>query len=94
MPPSAPALDVQADTHELRLVLGERTYRVRGLDKNLSYESLKVTLRVTAGDRFHVDTLDLCAAKQRQGWTRQASIELGALRGHPESGSGQAAASL
>ena len=77
VPPSEPSLPVGIDDKELRLVLGDRTYTVRGIEKNLSYEQLKVWLRVSVGDHVHVDTLELYAAKQRAVWLKQAAIELG-----------------
>jgi DNA primase catalytic core len=61
---------------ELRLTLGDREYRVRGLARNLSYDALKVTLRVARGDRLYLDTLDLYAARQRAAFVRQAAEEL------------------
>ena len=44
---------------EARFVRGPRAYRVRGLARALSAEALKVTLRLSLGERLHVDTLDL-----------------------------------
>ncbi len=78
VPPSTPPLPVEIDDKELRLLLGDRAYTVRGIEKNLSYEQLKVWLRVSRGDHLHVDTVELYAAKQRSAWIKQASIEIGA----------------
>ena len=50
---------------------------MRGLAKNLSYELLKVNLLASRGDGFHVDTLDLYAARQRAVFIKQAAIEMG-----------------
>ena len=55
----------------------DRTYRVRGLGKNLSPDALRVNLLVTRGDRVHVDTLDLYAARARGLFVSQAAKELG-----------------
>ena len=63
--------------HELHLRIGDRSYRVRGLDKNLSYGALKVNLMARHSDLFHVDTLDLYQARQRAAFVHQASVELG-----------------
>ena len=46
------------------IAFGDRRYRVRGLPKNLTFETLKVNVLVTLrstlpAKRFHVDTLDL-----------------------------------
>jgi DNA primase len=76
--PSEPALPVEVDHKELRLTLGDRAYTVRGIEKNLSYEQLKVWLRATRGHFVHVDTVELYQAKQRAAWVKQTAIELGA----------------
>ncbi len=44
-----------AGEDDVRFVRGPRSYRVRGLARNLSAESLKVTLRLSAGDHLHLD---------------------------------------
>ncbi len=72
---SSPALEVRED--EAIAVFGERRYRVRGIKKNLSYDTLKVTLQVSAGAHLHMDTLDLYQAKARAAFVKQAGIELG-----------------
>jgi DNA primase len=86
--PSAPAADMlaQVSEREAVLVFGEgkdaRRWRVRGLPKNLAVGVLKVNVMVSADDgRFHVDTLDLYAARARAVFVQQASIELGAIEG-------------
>jgi DNA primase len=56
--------------------LGERRYRVRGLLKNLSYDKLQVLLRVSCGERFFLDSLDLVSSKQRKHFLHQAALEL------------------
>jgi len=53
----------------------ERSYRVRGLQKNGSLEVLKVNLRLSYGERFHLDTLDFYRAKDREGFIRTAASE-------------------
>ncbi len=63
--------------HELHLGIGDRSYRVRGFEKNLSYGALKVNLMARCSDLFHVDTLDLYQARQRAAFVHQASVELG-----------------
>lgn len=61
---------------DLLLALGDRAYRVRGWQKPLNPETLKVNLMVTRGATFHVDTLDLYQAKARAGFVKQAGLEL------------------
>ena len=76
--PSVPEIPVEiADSGELRLSLGDRTYTVRGIEKNLSYEQLKVWVKAARGEFFHVDTVELYAAKQRAAWLKVTSVELG-----------------
>jgi DNA primase catalytic core len=61
----------------LHFTFGDRKYRVRGLEKNLSYEQLKVTLRVASGEIFFLDTVDLVSARHRAAFVKQAAAELG-----------------
>jgi DNA primase catalytic core len=77
VPPSAEPLPVDVDDKELRVTLGDRVYTVRGIDKNLSYEQLKVWLKVARGEHFHIDTVELYTARQRAAWCKAASVELG-----------------
>ena len=57
------------------IAIADRQYRVRGLAKNGSLESLKVNLRLSVGDRFHLDTLDFYRAKDRESFIRAAASE-------------------
>jgi energy-coupling factor transporter ATP-binding protein EcfA2 len=82
--PSSPApvaaIEVSAEVREREVVIafGERRYRVRGLDKNLAHDVLKVNLLVSGADgALHVDTFDLYQAKARALFARQAALELG-----------------
>lgn len=65
----------------MRLVLGDRRWRVRGLSKISSFDLLRLNVLVAhtgeRGDRFHVDTLDLYSARGRAVFAKQASDELG-----------------
>ena len=76
--PPAPAMEIAAEVKDAEVVMsfGDRRYRIRGLQKNLSYELMKVNVLVAQGEAFHVDTLDLYAAKQRASYLAQAAIEL------------------
>lgn len=83
-PPAANLADVPTEVkgEEIAITLGDRYYRVRGLSKNLSHAILKVNLlaaRNFAGKEgsFHVDTLDLYAARQRAVFIRQTAVEMG-----------------
>ncbi len=78
IPETKPAvIDAQVTEQEVNLSFESRHYRVRGLQKNMSYEQLKINLRVTDDDAMHLDNLDLYSAKQRYSFGKQAAIELG-----------------
>jgi hypothetical protein len=64
---------------DIRLQRGPRSYRVRGLKHNLSAETLKITLRVSAGDHLHLDTLDLYQARARYAFAKGAAVALGVV---------------
>ncbi len=72
-----PAVQLPAAGEAIELVFGDRTYRVRGLERNLSYEQLKVILRVSRGESFFLDSVDLVSARQRAQFVRQAAVDLG-----------------
>jgi DNA primase len=77
VPVSPLAITPQVSEREVVLELGDRRYRVRGLPKNLAYDTLKVNLLVSRGERFYVDTLDLYVARARGSYITQAAVELG-----------------
>ena len=74
----------QGPAVELRVRLGNRSWRVRGLDRVTSFEALKVNVLVARTDTppeavatgFHVDTLDLYSARARGVFIGQAAAEL------------------
>jgi len=74
MPPN----DIEADVkeNEISFLLEDRRYRIRGLNKNLSYDQLKLNILVCMEYALHVDTFDLYAAKPRAAFIRLAAIEL------------------
>jgi DNA primase len=81
--PPAPAVQSIGDEREHVITFGDRRYRVRGLEKNPSYEVLKINLLASRaaidghGESVHVDTLDLYQARHRAAFVKQASAELG-----------------
>ncbi len=80
---SSPARDARKDPREadeLNFPFGPRQWRVRGLGKNLAFETIRVQLRVlvqhgNGQQSFHLDTLDLCNAKHRNAFIAQAHAE-------------------
>ncbi|HMD61962.1 MAG TPA: CHC2 zinc finger domain-containing protein [Opitutaceae bacterium] len=74
-PPAAPTLVAQGE-HWI-LTLDSREYRVGGLGKTLGSDGLKVALRLKAGDRFHLDVLDLARDGDRRRFIERAAEETG-----------------
>jgi hypothetical protein len=75
-------VSVEVRGEDVLLKFGEREYRVRGLQKNLSAELLRVNIRVMATNArgemgLHVDTLDLNVSRPRMAFIKQAAEELG-----------------
>ncbi len=85
LPAALPSTSIKSigAEHEHVMTFGDRRYRVRGLEKNLSYEVLKVNVLASrpaidsAGESVHVDTFDLYQARHRAAFVKQASVELG-----------------
>jgi DNA primase len=85
--PAQPALPLAADPspvetagEDVVLRFGDRRYRVRGLQKNTSFDSLRVNVLVTRDelpDKFFVDTFDLYSARQRTIFEKQAAADIG-----------------
>ena len=77
--PPAPesSIEPEVSEHEINIAYGNRKYRVRGLQKNTSYEVLKVNVLVAVDESLHVDTFDIYSAKHRQAFARVAAVETG-----------------
>lgn len=83
--PDAPKADIPAEVSEREVIiaLGDRRYRIRGLEKNLAYDVMKINLLVSrasfdgAGEAVHVDTFDLYQQRPRGAFIKQAAVELG-----------------
>ncbi|HME69292.1 MAG TPA: toprim domain-containing protein, partial [Myxococcota bacterium] len=81
--PPGPELPASVLAREIVILLGDRRYRIRGLEKNPSFDALKVNLLVSrpafdgAGEAVHVDTFDLYQQRPRGAFGRQAAVELG-----------------
>jgi DNA primase len=73
---AAPLLAAPSSGDDVTITLGERTWRARGLDKNLTRSALRCTLFVHKGELVFVDALDLYAAKPRAHFLREAAREL------------------
>lgn len=77
-PPAQPAAasDGNPLADEVVVSYGERRYRVRGLSKNLSYETLKINLHIAWGEAYYVDTFDLYSARARHLYIVNAAKDL------------------
>lgn len=71
-------VEPRVEGDEMVVVFGERRWRVRGLAKNTSFDVLRVNVLVSivGTDGFHVDTLDLYAARARTAFIAAAAAEL------------------
>jgi DNA primase len=76
-PTEPPPAVSEALGDEVVMGLGDRRYRVRGLTKNLSYETLKINLHIAQGDAYYVDTFDLYSARARHLYIVNAAKDLG-----------------
>ena len=77
MPKAADDINADISGHEINIAFAKRSYRIRGLAKNMSYEQLKINILVSQGNEYHMDTIDIYAAKSRNAYIKQSSIELG-----------------
>ena len=68
-------LERQGEYHVMRL--GQREYRVGGLEKNNSLEVLKVAVRLRYGEAFHLDSFDMAQDGQRRRFIERAAEETG-----------------
>jgi DNA primase len=82
VPGAALPVPVMNGAGEALVVIGDRRWRVRGLDKVTSFDLLRLNVLVSRPDArhgglFHVDTLDLYSARARAVFTKAAADEIG-----------------
>jgi DNA primase len=79
--PAAPSATTATLTAsgELELVYGDRRWRIRNLQKAPSRTELRVNALVSRQGSFHVDTVELYAARQREAFVQMAARELGGV---------------
>ncbi|WP_421738324.1 CHC2 zinc finger domain-containing protein [Caulobacter sp.] len=75
-PGPSPAIQAQVGERDVTIMLGDRAWRVRGLERNVSLEALKINLLVRRGEAFHVDSLDLLSARSRGAFAAEAAAEI------------------
>jgi DNA primase catalytic core len=73
--PPSPTLEQRGDAWFFDV--DGREYRVSGLEKTLGTDALKVALRLRAGERFHLDSVDLCRDAERRRFIERAAEETG-----------------
>lgn len=77
-PPAEPDRKLAvSDYSMIDLSFGDRRYRVRGLEKNMSFQQMKIVLRAARYQLVFLDQLDLVSARQRASYVKQAAIDLG-----------------
>jgi hypothetical protein len=74
-PRETASLERVGEYHVMRL--GQREYRVGGLEKNNSLEVLKVAVRLRYGEAFHLDSFDMAQDGQRRRFIERAAEETG-----------------
>ena len=76
--PEAPKGTIEAEIRDNEIIvpIGNRSYRVRGLEKNLAFDVLKVNVLVRKNEQFYIDTFDIYAARQRSIFIKEAAREL------------------
>jgi hypothetical protein len=78
LPPTLSAEpEAQIGERDITINFGNRSYRVRGYEKNLAVDVMRINLLARSGDVFHVDTFDLYSAKARANFIHMAAGELG-----------------
>jgi DNA primase catalytic core len=60
----------------IHINLGNRQYRIRGLEKNLAFDVLRVNIKIAIAERYFIDTFDLYHARNRAGFISAAAKEL------------------
>ncbi|MGD2092863.1 MAG: CHC2 zinc finger domain-containing protein [Candidatus Aminicenantes bacterium] len=76
--PPCISCDIPAEVKPQEIIIPQenRRWRIRGMARNTTYEVMKVNVQVSLNGNFHVDTLDLYAARHRTFYIKQAAAEL------------------
>lgn len=69
-------VSVEERGNEIRVAVKDLLFRVRGLDRNRAVDVLRVNIRVSLGDTFHLDTFDLYQSRPRFAFIERAAEEL------------------
>lgn len=74
--PAPTPLDIVVEASAVVITRGDRRYRIRGLERNMSSLSLKVNITASREELIHVDTVDLYKAPSRSSFQRVTALEL------------------
>jgi DNA primase len=74
--PALTPLDIVVEASAVVITRGDRRYRIRGLERNMSSLSLKVNITASREELIHVDTVDLYKAPSRASFQRVTALEL------------------
>ena len=74
--PAPAPLDILVEANAVVITRGDRRYRIRGLERNMSSLSLKVNITASRDELIHVDTVDLYKAPSRSSFQRVTALEL------------------
>ena len=64
------------EENQITFIRDDRRYRIRGLEKNNSTCTLKVSLMVSRDGLVHLDSLDLVKARSRASFIKATASEL------------------
>jgi DNA primase len=72
-------LPIERRGEDIFITFGDRSYRVRGMKKNTSFDSLRINVMLTRTSvgAVYLDTVDLAVARQRTMFEKQAAHEIG-----------------
>lgn len=70
-------IPIKRKGEDIEITFSSRVYRIRGLSKNLLFNTLRVNIRASMRENYHIDTLDLFQARHRSNFIRATADELG-----------------
>ena len=76
LPPAPQEIEAEVKDDEVTMTFGDRRYRVRGWQRNLSFDQLRVNVMVSNERGMFVDTFDIYAAKYRKTFIAQSAADL------------------
>ena len=76
LPPAPKEVETEVKDDEVTMNFGDRRYRVRGWQKNLSFDQLRINVMASNERGMFVDTFDIYAAKYRKTFIAQTAADL------------------